>query len=301
MPADPSLQFRPFVPADAAAVARLYEASCRGQWPLTAADILAQSGQRWVAAEGEVRVASVRLAPFGAGAEDALRLSLCGESRCFSGLYLTALSAVDRRSAAGRPLCRVLGVVREDWSEQVHWFQATGFANVWQSFGAHLDLTGFDPERFAPQLKRLYLAGAEVREWQPAEGLEELYALHLQFEEDAPSTPAIPAGHLSREEFAAALRKQRTWVVWQGPEALAYTSFAFSGGQPDSTGTVTRRDRRGRGLATALKAQALTELRQAGWTQASTGGAVANLPMLRANLRLGYRPEPLWLTFERRL
>ncbi|GHF95332.1 GNAT family N-acetyltransferase [Deinococcus piscis] len=291
-------QLRPFAPADAAAVARMQTVACREQWTVSAADLLAQSGTRWVADAQEL-LASAWLSPFGAGAEDALRLSLCGDAAHFSRLYLAALSGGDLRG-----FTRVLGVVREDWVEQVAWFQAAGFANVWQSFGAHLDLGGFSLDRFALGLEQLYLDGYEVREWTPADdqhSLDELYALHLQFTDDAPATPATASEHLSRDEFAAKLREWRTWVLWRGREAVAYTSVHFPDGQPDSAGTVTRRSERGRGLATALKAYALDQLRQQGFTQASTGGAVTNLPMLRVNLRLGYRPEPLWLTFERRL
>lgn len=270
-------------------------AACRGQWTVSGADLLAQNGTRWVAdAQGQL-LASARLSPFGPGAEDALRLSLCGDAAHFSGLYLAALSG-----SVLSGFTRVLGVVREDWSEQVNWFQAAGFANVWQSFGAQLDLTGFDFGRFTPQVRRLYLGGYEVREWTPADDLDELYALHLHFA-DAPATPATSGGQLSRDEFAANLREWRTWVLWRGREAVAYTAVHFPHGQPDSAGTVTRREQRGRGLATALKAYTLEQLQREGFAQASTGGAVANLPMLRVNLRLGYRPEPLWLTFERRL
>lgn len=296
---DPPAQLRPFAPADAAAVARMQTAACRGQWTVGAADLLAHSGTRWVAAAPGTPVASARLYAFGSGAEDALRLSLCGDAAHFSGLYLAALSGADLRG-----FTRVLGVVREDWAEQVTWFQAAGFANVWQSFGAHLDLGGFDFAPFAERVEQLYLDGHEVREWTPADdqhSLDELYALHLQFTDDAPATPATASEHLSRDEFAAKLRESRTWVLWRGREAVAYTSVHFPYGQPDSTGTVTRRSERRRGLATALKAYALDQLRQEDFTQASTGGAVTNLPMLRVNMRLGYRPEPLWLTFERRL
>ncbi|RTR27070.1 GNAT family N-acetyltransferase [Deinococcus radiophilus] len=287
---------RPMQAADASAVAALQNAACRGLWHITPAEVLAQTGQRRVVEQAGHLVGGARLYPFGLGAEDALRLSLCGDAAHFSALYLHLLAAADLSGCT-----RVLGVVREDWAEQVGFFQAAGFANVWQTYGARLDLTGFDFARFAPELERLYLEGHEIREW-PADGdAAQLYALDQQFQADAPATPVTPTAHRPLSAFAEELRRQRTWVLWRGDEPLAFTTFHAPYGIPDSAGTVTRRGERGRGLAAALKAHALEELRREGNTQTSTGGAVANLPMLRVNLRLGYCPEPMWLTFERPL
>lgn len=293
----PSLPYlRLFSPTDAETVARLQTEACSQLWTLSAGDILTQTGQRLVAEQDGEVTASRRLWPFGEGAEDALRLSLFGERTHYSALLMALLGAAD---LSGRT--RVLAVVREDWSEQVDFLQSTGFANVWQSYGAALDLQrDFDPERFAPQLERLYLDGFEVREWQAGEDPAPLHELQTQFEKDSPATPATLPERLSLAEFAAALPQRRTWVLWRGAEAVAMTAFENTA-SPDNLGTITRRDWRGQGLATALKAAALTELRREGVPHTTTGGALANLPMLRVNLRLGYRLEPMWLTFERQL
>ncbi len=63
--------------------------------------------------------------------------------------------------------------------------------------------------------------------------------------------------------------------------------------------TVTDRAARGRGLATALKAYAILTLWRDGVRHFGTGGAEVNEASLRANLRLGYEIEPLWLTYGR--
>ena len=82
-------------------------------------------------------------------------------------------------------------------------------------------------------------------------------------------------------------------------EVLSSTALGLDQISVDSEHTATRADERGRGLATLVKATALGWAREQGYTRASTGGNVANLPMLRVNTRLGYRPEPMWLTWVR--
>lgn len=290
------LHLRPFKPADAETVAHLQTEVCGYLWTFSAADILGQLGERIVTEQDGQVTASGRLWPFGEGAEDALRLSLCGDAAQFSALFMGLLAVADLRGQR-----RVLAVVREDWAEQVDFLQAAGFANVWQTYGAALDLRAdFDPERFGPLLEQVYLDGFEVREWQWGDDPAPLHTLHAQFEQDAPRTPATTPETLDAAAFTAALAARRTWVLWQEAKAVAMTSFERAE-QPDNLGTVTGREWRGQGLATALKAAALTELQRSGVTYTTTGGALANLPMLRVNLRLGYRLEPMWLTFERKL
>ena len=82
---------------------------------------------------------------------------------------------------------------------------------------------------------------------------------------------------------------------------LSYTALGLNKTGVDSEHTATRAASRGQGLATLVKATALAWAREQGYATASTGGNVANLPMLRVNTRLGYRPEPMWLTWVRDL
>ena len=65
----------------------------------------------------------------------------------------------------------------------------------------------------------------------------------------------------------------------------------------DTEHTGVRRAHRSKGLATLLKARSLAWARENGGREASTGGTVLNLPMLKVNHRLGYLPEPMWVTW----
>lgn len=154
------LLLRPFQNADAEAVSRLVTDSVRGHWiyrPEQFHESQHPQRQQLVAEQDGEVVATAHLSPFGDGAPDALRLDLAGSGQAFTPLYLALLS----RLPAG--FTRLLGVAREDFSEQMTFFQAAGFRNAWQSWGAHLDLGRFDFEQFRALDEQLYLQGYEVR------------------------------------------------------------------------------------------------------------------------------------------
>lgn len=302
----PPLTLRPFQNADAAAVATLLTTSVRGLWhyrPEHFQEDTDPEKRRVVALRSGEMVATGRLAPFGDWAPDALRLDLAGDGAAFSRLYLALLAQAPSRFR------RLLGVTREDWPEQMHFFTAAGFRNAWQSWGAHLDLTAFDFERFRALDEKLFLAGYEVGRWDNAATDTEwdaLHEFHRQGEADVPKNPTTTSAPLSRAEWQRTLSEEAVFVVRYRSGVVALTRLTLPGHQPlqsarevSSDLTATHPAHRSRGLATLLKAHALAWTKAEGYTRAGTGGAVLNLPMLRVNTRLGYQAEPMWVTWER--
>lgn len=293
---------RPCRNADAPAVARLVTAGVRGQWtyaPEQFREVADPQRTRLVAERAGEVIATAHLSPFGPGAPAALRLDLAGEGAAFPALYLALLT----RLPAG--FTRLLGVTREDWPETMHFFHAAGFRNAWQSWGAHLELRAFDAGRFDGVQERLFLAGYESERLSPDAREADwaaLHALHLLGLTDAPRNPTTTPDPLPLEGLRGAVRREESAFVtrFRGG-VVAFTRLTRREGGVDSEQTVTARAHRGQGLATALKAHALAWARTEGTTRASTGGTVLNLPVLRVNTRLGYVPEALWITWERRL
>ncbi len=297
----PSLTIRPFQNADASTVARLVTESVQQHWtylPEHFREHAEPARVRVVAEQGGTVLATANFHPFDATSDDTLRLEFAGDETLYSQLYLALVPWVP----AG--VTRLLGVTREDWPP-MRLFHAAGFRNAWQSWGAHLDLRRFDAERFVALEQRLFMEGFEVERLEPSAGPLDwaaLYALHVEGVQDAPRNPTTTPALLSQEELQAmVLREEVAFVVRYQGKVVASTRLTPRSRAVESEQTVTVRAYRGRGLATMCKARALEWARLAGAEEAGTGGTVLNLGMLRVNAKLGYVPEPMWITWERLL
>ncbi|UQN07532.1 GNAT family N-acetyltransferase [Deinococcus sp. QL22] len=179
LPTHTLFTLRHFQNADARAVAELVTDGVRGHWTYNV-DQFREDVQpdrlRWVAERSGRVVATARLAPFGSGAPDALRLDMTGDGAAFTPLYLALLG----RLPAG--FTRLLGVTREDWPEKMGFFGAAGFRNAWQSWGAHLDLAGFKFAPYQPLEERLFLDGYEVERLGKDAPDSDWAALHALYE-----------------------------------------------------------------------------------------------------------------------
>ncbi|MFC4452562.1 GNAT family N-acetyltransferase [Deinococcus sonorensis] len=292
--------------ADAEALAPLVSAAYLGQWITTPEQLVARMDAAGpnhfvLVAEAEGAVQAGVLASGFPTAPAAVRLQWCGVPSASTPLYLAALSWVATSAPDVRQL---ISVVREDHADQVAFLTAAGFRNAHQSWGAHLALPDLDLTRYDALEERLYLAGYETERlaWPaPAADLASLYRLWEQGVQDAPRNPTTTPDPLSPETFRSQLQQEVVFLVrWKG-QPVASTRLTPTGDSVDTEHTVVDRAHRGRGLATVVKAASLGWARAEGYTRASTGGSVANLPMLRVNQRLGYRPEPMWLTWVRPL
>jgi len=299
LPTHTPFTLRPFQNADAEAVAQLITGGVRGHWVYSAEQFredVQPDRWRWVAAQDGRLVATARIAPFGSGAPDALRLDLAGDGAAFGPLYLAALG----RLPAG--FSRLLGVTREDWPETMGFFAAAGFRNAWQSWGAHLDLSGFEFVPFRPLEERLFVEGYEVERLGPDATNADWAALHGLYQQgsaDAPRNPTTTPDPLNAAELREVVQREEVAFVvrWRG-QLVASTRLSPHGAEVETEHTVTHAAHRSRGLATLVKAHALAWAKAEGFSSADTGGTVLNLPMLRVNARLGYQPEAMWITWE---
>lgn len=293
---------RSFQNADAPAVARLVTDSVRGHWTYRPEQFRESANplrRRLVALSGTEVSATAQLSPFGEATPDALRLDLAGDGTAFTPLYLAHLADLPQGFS------RLLGVTREDFGEQMEFFHAAGFRNAWQSWGAHLDLTRFDFAPFQALEERLFLRGYETEQLSndaPDADWAALFALHTRGQADAPRNPTTTPEPLSAAGLRDTMvREEAVFVARLRGEIVALTRLTPRGQTVDSENTVTHPDHRSRGLATVVKARALSWARDGGHTLAGTGGTVLNLPMLRVNTRLGYRVGRMWVTWLRAL
>ncbi|MGY2896878.1 GNAT family N-acetyltransferase [Deinococcus sp. UYEF24] len=288
------------LPTDAEALARLLTDAYLGQWIYTSDQMAERIGtpkrDRFTLSVGDGTevVAGLNAEPFVA-APGGLRVQVYGDPAAFTPLYLEALTRAHRLGYR-----QLLSVVRQDHRPQVEFLGAAGFRNAYQSWGAHLDLTGFDFAPFQKLEEKHYLEGTEVHQYAPDspgapwDALHHLYAESLK---DTPRNPTTTHDSDSPEYFQEEIAAGRVFAAVRRGEMLSYAALGLEPGSVSSEHTATRAGHRNRGLATLVKATALNWARSAGYARASTGGNVANLPMLRVNQALGYLPEPMWLTW----
>lgn len=288
---------RPFQNDDAVQVAQLVTESVKGHWTYKPEQFRESDDPkrcRLVAEQSGKVVATANSSPFGEGASNALRLDLAGQEDAFTPLYLSILAQCPAQK-------RILGVMREDFTSQMRFFYNAGFRNAWQSWGAHLDLSLFDYERFQPLEEKLYLQGYEVEHLTKAAAEVDwatLYQLYVQGIEDAPRNPTTTPPFYTQESLKEVLLEGEVFVIRHKKQIVAMTQMARQDQEIESKHTVTHSEHRNQGLATLMKASALAWAHQHSFVKAGTGGTVLNIPMLRVNTRLGYLVEKMWITWE---
>jgi GNAT superfamily N-acetyltransferase len=167
-----------------------------------------------------------------------------------------------------------------------------------------VDLTTFDPARFAEPIAEIqrrfairFVTLAEVG-GETEENLRRLYEI------EQATRPDIPTNQGRWEQSFATWRENRknvrngadttllaivgeTWIGTTGIESHRYTGILS--------------EWRGKNIATALKAAALTLAKARGMEQLQTHNHEDNAAMLAVNRKLGYVPEEVWMGYEKRI
>jgi GNAT superfamily N-acetyltransferase len=213
--------------------------------------------------------------------------------------------------AVRAPRALVSGM-RESRRDDVRFLEDNGFREVHREHWSRLDLSAFDPERFASKVARVIDEGirlmpladllSDLPDWK-----ERLHRVYQQLVADQPA--AHPPRLKTLEQW------DRTVLASPGFDASLWI-LAIDGGRivglsqagvnRDAaetmrcglTGVVSSHRRRG--IATALKAALLQAAKTAGATEITTTNETNN-PMYRINLGLGFMPEPDWVLYEKTL
>lgn len=194
---------------------------------------------------------------------------------------------------------KVLQVMTRDSDEEsIRYVHSFGAVFDMSLFDLELDLASFDFAPFGSLITGLEDSGYRF------------FALGSVFEEETAkrafhdvvtSTDRDVPGEeddepRSYEEFAETT--YTSYWFWPGGTTIAEKDGAWVGysmvgpmveGSVTSLGTGVRREHRGKGLATALKALSLNAAKLAGYPMARTENATTNIGMLRVNERFGYQ------------
>ena len=224
----------------------------------------------------------------------------------------------DRAVASARGTARVFEAsTREDRQDALRFLDRRGFRLLDRSPVTELDLEAFDSDRWAPAIRRVEADGIRLvtlGELLEAgdDRLRGLWELERELQPDAPNQSGtdlppferwrraydanpdlLPEAHVVAIEGHRLVGMTQLWGS-EASDAILYNGF-----------TGVRRGHRRRGVATALKARALT---WASTLRTATGARpvvrVSNEesnPMLGINLCLGFRQRPAVLRFEKSL
>jgi GNAT superfamily N-acetyltransferase len=206
---------------------------------------------------------------------------------------------------------------REDQAEGRRFLEGRGFGLASRAPASQLNPASFDPGPYAQTAERLADEGvaiqtlAELAASDPGY-LRKLYDLECEAAQDLPwhdrFTPQpyeqyilsyrdnpdlMPDGYMVALERGQVVGMTQLWRS-QATDAILYTGL-----------TAVRRTHRRRGIATAIKAQAIGYAKtlvtsQGGPPMIRTENEESN-PMFRLNLRLGFRERPAWLVYRKEL
>ena len=201
---------------------------------------------------------------------------------------------------------------REDMTYRRGFFERRGFVEDMRMWSSALDLSTFDPSRFAhrvPPVEAQGLRLTTLAELGPSDPdvLRRLYDLWSEVRNDVPMPASEVRSEVPFEEWKESGDRPTLWpdgyyVAVDGDRYVGESQLWLAP-DPDTvrTGlTGTRRAYRRRGIAYALKVLALTRARERGYRWVHTENEAGNVGMLAINVALGFVKKPIWIHLAKR-
>lgn len=222
-------------------------------------------------------------------------------------LYHSMLDRLARRESA--PV-KLVSNTREGQKGALAMLGKYGFRQIFREPISTLDVAAFDPAPFEPIARRVREAGIAITTLaalsREDSGWERrYYDLQWEIRQDVPSPdPAtrVPFDVWRRRELEGpGYLPEGVFVALDGKRWVGFSALRRRGRDARRLFqgfTGVARSHRRRGLATALKLETIAFARESAAATIQTGNAEEN-PMYQINLRLGFRPMPANLEFER--
>jgi mycothiol synthase len=208
------------------------------------------------------------------------------------GIGSALLAEISRRARrAGRQT--IQGEVRESDRGSLAFLERRGYVQVGAEKALVLELGPLDAPEVAPPEGVRIVSRAEE-----PDRLEEMYALSDQASADIPGdSGGQPFAQWRAHEIDKPNRRPEfCFIALAGDEVIGYAALQVSRDRAFHGLTVTRRDWRRRGVASALKRAEIAAAKEAGLERLFTESEERNEPMQRLNEKLGYVPKPEWST-----
>ena len=207
--------------------------------------------------------------------------------------------------------------MRDDQTEQVQFIEGCGYRLIQREPTSYLDVKAFTGLSFSDLMANVHQLGIQifdVRHLQrvDSEWILKLWQLQWEIKQDVPGTNQArepfenfekrvndPKFYDAKSHFVAVQQsdvdggKVGSYI---GMTRLTYNTVDPTIGDTHLTGVV--KSYRRKGIATALKVHAITIAKAQGVRQINTMNNETN-PMLGLNVRLGFKPGPSWLYYEK--
>lgn len=191
--------------------------------------------------------------------------------------------------------------VRECYPDAVEFAQKAGFEKHLSSNPWKLNLGNVERADFQPVLDKVKLLGIEIstladEKQEDRECLTKLHHLRTQLDKDVPgmeTSPAMSYGAFVREVEAENSLADAFFIARKGSEYLGMSCLILHSTAAEAlnqTTTGVRSDYRSLGIATALKWHGINYARTHSYTSIHTYMDGTNLPMIKLNEKLGFRP-----------
>lgn len=207
---------------------------------------------------------------------------------------------------------KLVSRAREDHDRSLRFLENRGFRPVLRAPTSRLTVADFDPAVFKEKVARVQQSGIAIKtlaqlQNEDPDWKRKVYDLEWECLQDVPST----------DPFTRRSMAQFERMILNNPRLLADAWFIAVDGEryvglsvlwrnladrrllnTGLTGVV--RSHRRRGIATALKVQAIEYARRNGAQVIDTDNEENN-PMFQLNLQLGFQPQPAFVDFEKQL
>ena len=207
---------------------------------------------------------------------------------------------------------KLVAFAREDHEGSMRFLRKRGFQPALRAPKSRLDTALFDPAPFQYKVQRVLDSGiaiktmAQLRQEDP-DWKQKIYDLEWECLQDVPSTD--PFTRRSFEQFERTTLRNpallpEAWYIAVDGDRYVGLSLLWRNLATDQlletglTGVV--RSHRRRGIATALKLQAIRYAQEHDNAMIETDNEENN-PMLQLNIQLGFRPQPAFVDFEKLL
>ena len=209
-----------------------------------------------------------------------------------------------------QPPTLLIANIREDKTEAVRFLTKRGFQQVMRSPISRLELATFDGSRFADVPAKVEASGIRIYPMTAlaqidADYREKIYELDWQctLDEPLPDAPTKPTFEDYCKFFfnSPNFMPEGCFIAVDQGEYVGMSNLFHNPALPSeiNTGfTAVLRTHRRRGIATALKVQAIAYAQAQGYAAIKTGNEENN-PMLAINLMLGFVPQPAWLDMQK--